>query len=120
MASNFVLRIFFVIHIQVLYKQVFCMSKEKKQVILLDLEELNDLVEKGLRNVFETCLSDYRFGTEFKDEVWTRKDVADFLKTTPENITASFNKKEIPGKKVGREYRFLKSQIVGMFKKGKL
>ena len=93
------------------------MSKEKRQVIGIDLEDLKDMIQIAVRNEIETCLTDCRFGTEFQDDVWTRKDVADFLQTTPENVTASFKKKEIPGKKVGREYRFLKSQIIGMFKK---
>jgi len=93
------------------------MSKEKRQVIGIDLEDLKDLIQIAVRDEIETCLTDYRFGTEFKDEVWERKDVADFLKTTPENVTTGYKKKEIPGKMVGREYRFLKSQIIGMFKK---
>ncbi len=95
------------------------MSKEKNQIIGIDLEDLKDLIRVAVRNEIETCLSDYRFGTEFKDEVWDRNQVATFLQTTPEKISDSFTKNEIPGRKVGREYRFLKSQIVGMFKKVK-
>lgn len=94
------------------------MSKDRRQVIGIDFDDLKDLLQIAVRNEFETCLKDYRFGTEYKDEVWGRKEVADFLKTTPENVTTGFKKKEIPGKKIGREYRFLKSQIVSMFKKG--
>lgn len=96
------------------------MGKVKQGIIGIEIELLEETLRKIVREELEETLSNSRFVSEFKDEVWTRKDVADFLKTTPENITASFNKKEIPGKKVGREYRFLKSQIVGMFKKGKL
>jgi|GEM_PF-2964353 len=95
------------------------MSKEKQQVIGIEYEELRDLIQVAVRNEIETCLTDCRFGTEFKDEVMSRKEVADLLKMTPEKVTDSFEKKEIPGKKIGREYRFLKSQIVGMFKKGR-
>ena len=95
------------------------MSKEKQQVIGIEYEELRDLIQVVVRNEIETCLTDCRFGTEFKDEVLSRKEVADLLKMTPEKVTDSFEKKEIPGKKIGREYRFLKSQIVGMFKKGR-
>jgi len=43
--------------------------------------------------------------------------VAEFLHMTPENVSICFKNKEIPGRKIGREYRFLKSQIVSMFKK---
>lgn len=87
------------------------------KIIGIDLEDLKDEIRVAVRNEIETCIHDCRFGTEFMDEVWDRKQVADFLNTTPENVTNGFNKKEIPGRKIGREYRFLKSQIVGMFKK---
>ena len=95
------------------------MGKEKQQVIGIDLDDLRDMIQIAVRNEIETCLTDCRFGAEFKDEVMSRKDVADLLKMTPEKVTDSFEKKEIPGKKIGREYRFLKSQIIGMFKKGR-
>lgn len=93
------------------------MSKEKNQVIGIDLEDLKDEIRVAVRNEIETCIQDCRFGTEFMDEVWDRKQVADFLNTTPENVSTGVKNKEIPGRKIGREYRFLKSQIVGMFKK---
>ena len=95
------------------------MSKEKNQVIGIDLADLQDLICVAVRNEIETCLTECRFGTEYKEEVWNRKMVADFFKVSPEKITDGFNKKEIPGRKVGREYFFLKSHITGMFKKGK-
>ena len=88
-------------------------------IIGIELEDLQDLIRVAVRNEIETCLQDFRFGTEFKDETWDRKKVADFLNVTPETITDRFKKNEIPGKKIGREYFFLKSQIIGLFKKGK-
>ena len=98
---------------------VHCMSKEKNQIIGIDLEDLKDVIQIAVRNEIETCLLDCRFGTEHKDEVWDRNQVATLLQTTPENVTTGYKKKEIPGKMVGREYRFLKSQIIGTFKKVK-
>ena len=87
------------------------------KIIGIDLEDLKDEIRVAVRNEIETCIQDCRFGTEFMDEVWDRKQVADFLNTTPENVSTGFKNKQIPGRKIGREYRFLKSQIVGMFKK---
>ena len=95
------------------------MSKEKNQVIGIDLEDLKDLIRVAVRNEIETCLTDCRFGTEYKDEVWDRKTAAEFLRVSPEKVTEMYNKREISGKKLGREYFFLKSQMTGMFKKGK-
>ena len=55
----------------------------------------SNLIQVAVRNEIETCLTDCRFGTEFKDEVMSRKEVADLLKMTPEKVTDSFEKKEI-------------------------
>jgi hypothetical protein len=95
------------------------MIKTKNQVIVTDLEDLEKSLQNAVRNGMETCLSDCRFGIEYKDEVWDRKTVADFFHITPEKISECFRRKEIPGYKMGREYFFLKSQIINLFKKGK-
>lgn len=93
------------------------MSKEKSHVIGIELDELKDIIQIAVRNEVETCLHENRFGVEFKDETWDRKTVADFLKVSPEKVTEMFNRKEIPGRKLGREYFFLKSQIIDLLKK---
>ena len=87
------------------------------QVIGIDLNDLKHEIRMAVKCEIETCLEDCRFGTEFKDEVWDRNQVADFLQTTPDNVSAGFKRKEIPGRKIGREYKFLKSDVVKMFKK---
>jgi len=101
------------------YQSILKMSKEKGRVIGIDLYDLQDMIQIAVRNEIETCLHDCRFGTEYKDEAWDRKTVAEFFRVSPEKITEMNNKREIHGQKLGREYLFLKSQIVGMFKKGK-
>lgn len=93
------------------------MSKEKNQVIGIDLEDLKELIQHAVRDEIETCLSECRFGNEFKDEVLTRNGAAELLKMTPEKVTEGYDKKEIPGTKIGREYRFLKSEVVKCLKK---
>lgn len=93
------------------------MSKEKSHVIGIELDELKELIQIAVRNEIETCLQENSFGTEFRDEVWDRKTVAEFLKVSPEKVTEMYTKKEIPGRKMGREYFFLKSQIIDVFKR---
>lgn len=95
------------------------MNKQNTQVIGIEIEDLQDLIRVAVRNEIETCLQDGRFGTEFMDEVWNRKQVAEFLGVRCETISEGVSKKEIPARKVGREYRFLKSQIVAYLKKNK-
>jgi hypothetical protein len=92
------------------------MSKEKTQLVIVDPEEMKDTIRLVVRSEIETCLLDNRFGPDFKDETWDRKTLAHFLGVSTEKITEMYNRKELPGKKLGREYFFLKSQILGLFK----
>jgi hypothetical protein len=87
----------------------------KSQVIGIELKELKDLIQQTVRNEIESCLKETRFGLEYKDEVWDRKMVADFLKVSPDKVTYMFKQKQIPGRQLGREYIFLKSQIIKLF-----
>ena len=93
------------------------MNRVNNQIIGIDREDLKNEIRVVVRTEMETCIQEGRFGTEFMDEVWDRNQVAEFLQTTPENVSAGFKRKEIPGRKIGREYRFLKSDVVKMFKK---
>ena len=106
------------------FMKLFCyhlskkyMSTKKSQVILVDVEELKEIIQISVRNEFETCLKEFKFGTEFTDETWDRNTTASFLKMSPEKLTICVNRNEIPARKIGREYIFLKSQIVNLFKK---
>lgn len=94
------------------------MSNSSNIIGGVDTNALLDIIQIAVRNEMETLLKDNRFGTEFIDDVWDRNQVARFLGITPEKVSYCFKKKEIPGTKVGNEYRFLKSQIVAIFKKG--
>ena len=82
-----------------------------------EIELLEEMIRKIVREELEETLSESRFGSEFKDEVWNRNEVAKFLNTTVENVTARVKKKEIPAKRIGRQYKFIKSEIISIFKK---
>ncbi len=88
---------------------------KKSQIIGIELSELKDLIQQAVRYEIESCLHDCKFGLEYKDEVWDRKTVANFLRISPEKVAYLFKRKELPGQMLGREYMFLKSQIVKMF-----
>lgn len=82
----------------------------------MDLEDFEDWLNIALKNQIEACIEEGRFGSEWKDEVWNRHQVACFLGVSIEAVSAAVKKKEIPAIKVGREYRFLKSQLIKIFK----
>jgi len=90
------------------------MSK-KSQIIGIELSELKELIQQTVRSEIEECLKDCKFGLEYKDEVWDRRTVANFLRISPDKVAYLFKRKELPGQMLGREYMFLKSQIVKMF-----
>lgn len=91
------------------------MSKGRNSVIGIELRELQELIQHTVRAEIEKCISDNRFGVGFADEVWDRKTVANFLRISPEKVTYLVKRSELPGKILGREYMFLKSQIIKMF-----
>jgi len=97
-----------------IYIKVIVVTK-KSQIIGIELSELKDLIQQAVRYEIESCLHDCKFGLEYKDEVWDRKTVANFLRISPDKVAYMFKRKELPGQMLGREYMFLKSQIVKMF-----
>jgi hypothetical protein len=110
----FLLVDFFKFFVYVLKNKESEMNK-KSQIIGIELNELKELITQTVRTEMESCLKDSRFGIEYKDEVWDRKTAANFLRISPEKVAYLFKKKELPGQMLGREYMFLKSQIIKMF-----
>jgi hypothetical protein len=93
------------------------MNKDKKLLIDgVDIELFNELIQSGVKKGLEIALENNRFGTEWKDEILSRKQAADLFGKTPDKISDMYEKKEIPGFKTGREYFFLKSHLVKLFK----
>jgi excisionase family DNA binding protein len=93
------------------------MNKNCKVLIEgLDTETLESIIYLGVKKGIEKALSECRFGTEFKDEILSRKQVAEMMGKSPDKITSMFENNELPGHKSGKEYLFLKSQIVNLFK----
>jgi len=86
-------------------------------MILVDLTELEESIQIVVKNTFQECIENGRFGPEFVDETWDRKTTATFLKMSQEKVTELVKKNEIPGRKIGRDYVFLKSQIISMLKR---
>jgi hypothetical protein len=88
---------------------------KKSQIIGIEIDELRQLIQQTVRCEIENCLKECRFGIEYKDEVWDRKTVANFLRISPDKVAYLFKRKELPGHMLGREYVFLKSQIIKLF-----
>lgn len=91
--------------------------KEKNQIIGgFQVEPLIEMFQSAVKTEMEKLLEECRFGTEWKDEILSRKQAADLFGKTPDKISEMYEKKEIPGFKTGREYFFLKSQLIKVFR----
>jgi len=56
---------------------------------------------------------------EKDDEILTLQEAADFLKVGRNAMSKMVNEGKIPGKKVGREWRFSKQALIEWLKNGK-
>jgi hypothetical protein len=83
----------------------------------LSVQEYIDLHKYVYHLSMEDTLEKLRFGVDFKDEVLDRRQVSELLNVSPDKITSMVRRKEIPGSKKGKEYFFLKSEILKSLKK---
>ncbi len=56
---------------------------------------------------------------EKDDEILTLQEAADFLKVGRNAMSKMVNERKIPGKKVGREWRFSRQALIEWLKNGK-
>lgn len=92
------------------------MNNEKNQIIGIDLDLLEAKIQQAVKTQMEQLIENHRFGSEWKDEILTRKKAAELFGKSPEKISEMYERREIPGFKTGREYFFLKSQLTKLFK----
>lgn len=88
-------------------------------IIGISIDDLLDIISKAIKDGMDTAIENNRFGSEFKDEILDRNEVARLLKITPDHVSYLYNKKVIPGTKIGKEYKFLKSKLLKVIDNGK-
>ena len=68
----------------------------------------------AIYRIFRILLSSWRSFMEHhdKNEVLTAREAAEMLKLHPNTVKLRANRGEIPHKRVGRSYRFLRSQLL--------
>jgi excisionase family DNA binding protein len=55
---------------------------------------------------------------EKEQEVLTTTEAAEFLRLTPYGVRALARRGVLPGRKVGRDWRFLRAELVAWLKEG--
>jgi excisionase family DNA binding protein len=87
------------------------------KLVVVDINELTELMEDVVKRVIEDTINQNQFGPDFKDEVFNRQQAAQFLNVSPDKISEMVKKRQIVGRKIGKEYMILKSELTKALKK---
>jgi len=86
------------------------------KIIGISLDELQRLMQTTIRGEIESLLQMPVTGNGIQDELWDRKQAAEFLGISEQTITKLYYQGRINGQKSGRKFHFLKSEIINFLK----
>jgi excisionase family DNA binding protein len=86
------------------------------KIIGISLDELQRLMQTTIRGEIESLLQMPVTGNGIQDELWDRKQAAEFLGISEQTITKLYLQGRINGQKSGRKFHFLKSEIINFLK----
>jgi excisionase family DNA binding protein len=81
------------------------------KVVTVPLNELMAMITGAINSEIEKLIHEPALGSGFQDELWDRKQAADFLGISEQTLTKVFLEGRISGQKSGRKYHFLKSSV---------
>ena len=99
--------------------QNFNQSNMENQIIGISIDELQRIMKGVVRAEIETLLQTPVTGSGFAEELWDRKQAANFLGISEQTLVKLVLEERIIAQKSGRKYHFLKSSVM-TFLKGKL
>ena len=91
----------------------------ENQIIGISIDELQRIMQGVVRAEIETLLQTPVTGSGFAEELWDRKQAANFLGISEQTLVKLVLEERIIAQKSGRKYHFLKSSVM-TFLKGKL
>ena len=91
----------------------------ENQIIGISIDELQRIMKGVVRAEIETLLLTPVTGSGFAEELWDRKQAANFLGISEQTLVKLVLEERIIAQKSGRKYHFLKSSVM-TFLKGKL
>lgn len=92
---------------------------DNNQIIGISIDELQRIMKGVVRGEIETLLQTPVTGSGFAEELWDRKQAANFLGISEQTLVKLVLEERIIAQKSGRKYHFLKSSVMN-FLKGKL
>jgi len=87
------------------------------KVIGVEVNYLAEIIESTVRKTVGELLNENKLGPDFKEEVWGRREVAQFLGVSEDKVSAMFKRNQLKGFHDGKSLKFLKSEVLKIFKK---
>jgi excisionase family DNA binding protein len=91
----------------------------ENQIIGISIDELQRIMKGVVRGEIESLLQTPVTGAGITEELWDRKQAANFLGISEQTLVKLVLEERIIAQKSGRKYHFLKSSVMS-FLKGKL
>lgn len=91
---------------------------DNNQIIGISIDELQRIMKGVVRAEIETLLQTPVTGSGFAEELWDRKQAANFLGISEQTLVKLVLEERIIAQKSGRKYHFLKSSVMN-FLRGK-
>ena len=86
------------------------------QFVTITIDDLVNVMTQVVSAEVQSLATNPMIGEGFKDELWDRKQAANFLGISEQTLTKVYLEGKLNGVKSGRKYHFLKSSIINYVK----
>ncbi|MCF8220687.1 MAG: helix-turn-helix domain-containing protein [Cryomorphaceae bacterium] len=86
------------------------------QIIGISIDELQRIMQGVVRSEIESLLQTPVTGAGITEELWDRKQAAEFLGISEQTLVKLVLEEKIVAQKSGRKYHFLKSSVMNFLR----
>lgn len=86
------------------------------QIIGISVDELQRIMKGVVRSEIESLLQNPVTGAGISEELWDRKQAAEFLGISEQTLVKLVLEEKIVAQKSGRKYHFLKSSVMNFLR----
>jgi excisionase family DNA binding protein len=88
----------------------------ENQIIGISVDELQRIMKGVVRSEIESLLQTPVTGAGISEELWDRKQAAEFLGISEQTLVKLVLEEKIVAQKSGRKYHFLKSSVMNFLR----
>jgi excisionase family DNA binding protein len=88
----------------------------ENQIIGISIDELQRIMKGVVRSEIESLLQTPVTGAGISEELWDRKQAAEFLGISEQTLVKLVLEEKIVAQKSGRKYHFLKSSVMNFLR----